>query len=157
MTQYCTCPTCAQSPARPAAIVQAQMETISGARVVMQPGWTLAHWSGADFANMCSIEIHNFVQLGHKLRVGSSFYLFTGPVPNQMPQGLNLMGLGGPNRYTVDSVLGNQMEVFYKGNGQANPAEVAVRLGCGGTISFNQARQATAFNATGNVPTITIS
>ncbi|MES2264587.1 MAG: hypothetical protein V4724_39315 [Pseudomonadota bacterium] len=132
------------------------METISGARVIMQPGWTLAHWSGANFAAMTSIEIHNFQQLGHKLRVGASFYLYTGAVPGARPQQLALMGLGGGNRYTIDHVIGNQLEVFYKGNNAANPAEVTVRLGCGGTIAFNGARQATGFNVTANVPRLTI-
>jgi hypothetical protein len=131
------------------------METIGGARVVMQPGWTLAHWSGANFTDMCSIEIHNFVQAGHKLRVGASFYLYTGAVPLQKPAQLSLLGLGGPNRYTIDHLIGNQLEIYRKGNGN-NPAEVTVWLGCGGTITFNPARQATGVNPSVNVPTITI-
>jgi hypothetical protein len=122
----------------------------------MQPGWTLAHWSGANFSDMTSIEIHNFQQLGHKLRVGASFYLYTAAPPIPRPRQLALQGLGGGNRYTIGHVIGNQLEVFYKGNTAANPAEVTVRLGCGGTITFNAARQATAFNATANLPTITI-
>ena len=122
----------------------------------MQPGWTLVHWSSADFINMESIEIHDFQQLGHKLRAGVSFYLYQGPVPAGLPRQLLLMGLGGNRRYTIDHTLGNQMEVFYKVNAAANPAEVTVNLGCGGSITFNGARQATGFNPTVNLPIITI-
>jgi hypothetical protein len=157
MTRYCTCPTCAQSPAQPNNIVQGGMELIAGARVVMQAGWTLAHWSGVNFTDMHTIEIHDFQQLGHKLRVGASFYLYTGAVPAARPAQLSLMGLGGPNRYTIDHLIGNQLEVFYKGTAAANPSEVTVRLGCGGTITFNGARQATGFNVTANLPTIPIA
>lgn len=158
MAQYCTCPICALSVARPANNPpQGPIEQIQGARVVMQAGWTLAHWSGAVFNVMSSVEIHDFQQQEHKLRVGASFYLYQGAAPNGRPAQLRLMGLGGANLYTIDSVLGNQMEIFYKANnGGGNPAEVTARLDCGGSITFNNARQATAFNATGNLPTVTI-
>jgi hypothetical protein len=156
MAQYCTCVTCTQSPARPAQFVQGPIEAIQGARVVMQPGWTLAHWSSVNFVNMTSVEIHNFQRQGHKLRIGASFYLYTGVVPAGRPQQLALMGLGGGYRYTINYVIGNQLEVFYKSNVVGNPAEVTVRLGCGGTITFDGGRQATQFNVTDDRPTITI-
>jgi hypothetical protein len=122
----------------------------------MLPGWTLAHWSRVDFTTMESIEIHDFWQLGHKLRVGVSFYLYQGAVPAARPRQLSDMGLGGGRRYTIDHTLGNEMEVFYKGNEAANPAEVAINLGCGGSITFNAARQATDFEQRPTVPILTI-
>ena len=145
MAMYCICPTCKQSQAQPNNIVQGPIEQIKGARVGMLPGWTLAHWSGKNFTIMESIEIHDFHQLGHKLRVGVSFYLYQEALPVAIPQQLRLMGLGGGNRYTINDTLGNEMKVFYKGNEAANPAEVTVCLGCGGSITFNGARQATDF------------
>jgi hypothetical protein len=69
MAQYCTCATCVNSIAQPAQRVQTDMESIQGAQVVMQQGWTLVHWSAADFTEMKSTEIHNFIQRGYKFRV----------------------------------------------------------------------------------------
>ena len=122
----------------------------------MQAGWTLAHWSGRRFGTMQSIEIHDFVHLEHKLRVGVSFYLYKGAAPAGMPPGLQLMGLGGGYRYTIDHTLGNQMPIFYKDDAAATPAEVTIKLGCGGSITFNAARQAAAFNVTDHKPIIPI-
>ncbi|MBN6152400.1 hypothetical protein JR065_18840 [Xanthomonas sp. AmX2] len=157
MTQYCICATCTGSAAQPAERAQGQMESIQGAQVAMQQGWTLAHWSAADFATMCSTEIHNFQQPGHKLRVGASFYLYQGNAPNVRPQQLRLLGLGGNHRYTIDYAASHGLEIFYKTNAAANPAEVAVILGCGGTITFDQqTRQATGHNVSDRKPIITI-
>jgi hypothetical protein len=66
------------------------------------------------------------------------------------------MGLGGNNRYTIDSVIGNGLNIFYKGNAGANPAEVAVVLGCGGEITFDGQGRATATNVNDRLPIITI-
>lgn len=156
MARYCTCPICTQSPAQPNNIVPGPVEQIRGARVGMLPGWTLAHWSRADFASMTSIEIHDFWQLGHKLRVGVSFYLYQEAAPAVGPRQLFAMGLGGGRRYTIDHTLGNEMEVFYKGNVAANPAEVTINLGCGGSITFNAARQATDFDQRLTLPILRI-
>ncbi|WP_295580019.1 hypothetical protein [uncultured Lamprocystis sp.] len=97
---------------------------------------------------MLSVEIHQFVQLGHKFRVGASFYLYQGALPKSRPQQLQLLDLGGNKRYTINHTLGNQMSVFYKGSNLADPAEVTIVLGCGGSITFDGTRQATGFNAT---------
>lgn len=156
MAQYCTCPICVLSPARPAQFVQGPIEAIQGAKVIMQPGWTLAHWSPARFTDMTSIEIHNFQQLGYRLRVGVSFYLYKGPPQRSLSPALVRMGIGGSYRYTIDHLIGNRLEVFYKSSEKADPAEVTVNLGCGGTITFDANRQATDFHATNNRPIITI-
>ncbi len=156
MARYCSCPICKRSPAQPNNIVPGPVEQIRGARVVMAPGWTLAHWSRADFITMQSTEYHDFWQLGHKLRVGASFYLYHGAAPAARPPQLRFMGLAGGHRYTIDHILGNQMDVFYKGSALANPWEVTVNLGCGGSITFDAARRATGFNPTGARPVLTI-
>ena len=157
MARYCTCAICGNSTARPNNIVPGPVEQIRGGRVEMQAGWTLAHWSGANFNIMHSIEIHDFVRLEHKLRVGVSFYLYRGPAPAGGPPELAIMGLGGGYRYTIDHNWGNQMATFYKGNPAANRPEVTVQLGCGGSITFDAARQATGFNATDNKPIVPIA
>ena len=157
MTQYCSCATCQASVAQPAERVQDRMETIQGARVAMQPGWILAHWSSANFTVMESTEIHNFMRLGHKYRVGASFYLYKAPPPANQPAQLQLMGLGGNNRYTIDHVIAGQLDIYYKVGPNSNPAEVAVILGCGGTITFDQnTRQATGIAVNNLHPVITI-
>lgn len=157
MARYCTCAICSNSTARPNNLVPGPVEQIRGGRVEMQAGWTLAHWSGANFNIMHSIEIHDFVQLEHKLRVGVSFYLYKEAAPAGRPPGLQRMGLGGGYRYTIDHNFGNQMPIFYKGNAAANPAEVTVNLGCGGSITFDGDRQALRFNATDHKPILTIT
>lgn len=155
MTMYCTCATCRQSPAQPNAIVQGRAETIPGPLVNLQAGWTLAHWSAANFNQMHSTEIHNFVQRGHKFRVGASFYLYPGPAPANMPGQLRQMGLGGRIRYTIDHNAANGLLVYQKVLG--NPMEVAVVLGCGGYITFDNAHQATGAAVNPNqLPTLTI-
>ena len=157
MAMYCTCAICRQSAAQPNGIVQGPLEQILGAPVQMQPGWTLAHWSGRRFDTMRSIEIHDFVRLEHKLRAGVSFYLYQEDAPAALPAQLRLLGLGGGYRYTIGHTLGNQMSIFYKGNAAANPAEVTVNLGCGGSITFDGDRQALRFNATDHKPILTIT
>jgi hypothetical protein len=134
MTMYCTCSTCRQSPAKPAAMTQAEMEIISGAKVEMKEDWVLAHWSKVDFSEMNSIEIHNFHQKGYKPLIGASFYLYTNTPPSSRPKQLQLQGLGGNKRYTINYSQGRAMEIYYKGSADANPAEVTVVLGCGGSI-----------------------
>ncbi len=157
MTMYCTCAVCQQSPAQPNAVVQGRAEIIPGALINMAPGWTLAHWSAANFNQMLSTEIHDFQQIGHKFRVGASFYLYQGPAPDNMPNQLGLMGLGGQNRYTIDHNVANaNLRVYTKTQG--NPQEVAVVLGCGGSIAFDGNRAATgAVTNPDNLPILTIS
>ena len=138
MAYYCQCSTCKQAKGAPKKPVQAVVETIEGARVDMQDGWTLAHYSKADFETMEPTEVHDF---GGKYYVGASFFLYTGTVPGY-PNALRLMGIGGGKCYKIGSALGNQMKVYYKKKGST---EVAIRLGCGGTISFDKDRNATGF------------
>ena len=159
MAMYCTCATCLAQPGQPNNVVQADAEHIPEERVYMEAGWTLCHWSSRPFQTMQSREIHHFVQLEHKLRVGVSFYVFKEPVPMARPHGLAMFGLGGGVRYTIGPVLGNQMHIFYKGNALANPREVAIYLGCGGSITFDNSspKSATGFQETNVCPILTIN
>jgi len=153
MAMYCICEVCKQSQASPSAgMVQGPLEQIPGEKVKMNPGWTLVHWSGKEFDTMKSTEIHDFFVLRHELRVGVSFYLYKGAAPNALPNQFSRLGLGGGYRYTIDPTLGNKMQIYYKGDSNHNPAEVTVKLGCGGTITFNQARQATIYNPSDRKP-----
>ncbi len=159
MAMYCTCNTCRAQGGQPHNIVPGDAEHIPGERVYMQEGWMLCHWSSRDFQMMQSREIHHFVRLEHKLRVGVSFYLYKGPVPIAQPQGLSMVGLGGRFRYTIGPHLGNRMKIYYKGNALANPREVAVCLGCGGSITFDDSspKSATNFQDTDVRPVLTIN
>ncbi|MEE2837045.1 MAG: hypothetical protein VYB65_13585 [Myxococcota bacterium] len=143
MTMYCNCSVCSVSPAQPNTIVQGRAELIPGAPLAMEPGSVLAHWSGAKFDTMQSIEIHAFQQRGHCLRTGSSFYYYRDGAPRLMPAQLKMLGLGGRIRYTVGAEFGGTLQVYQKVQGQ--PQEVTVMLGCGGTLSFNADREATGY------------
>jgi hypothetical protein len=94
-------------------LIQGRNETINGGAVVLAPGQTLAHRSGADFADMSTREIHNFVQLGSALKTGVSFYLYNGPVPAATPVQLGLMGLGGGYCYIIDQATSVGMQIYY--------------------------------------------
>ena len=146
MTMYCTCTTCKTSPAQPKAPDQDRAETIPGAPVILTPGQTLAHWSARTFTQLLSTEIHDFVQKGHGFRVGASFFLYDGAPPTAMPKALSRLGLGGTLRYTIDAATANAgMQIYRKVTG--NPQEVAVVLGCGGSITFDAAGAATGIDA----------
>ncbi len=135
-------------------MVQGPIEQIRGKKVEMEAGWTMVHWSGNKFDKMVSTEIHEFSNLDPKLSVGVSFYLHKGAPPANQPKGLKLAGIGGGYRYTIDPTLGNKMQIYYKTDPNNNPAEVTVKLGCGGTITFNQDRKATGYNQTNKNPVI---
>ena len=154
MAKHCTCTTCKKSPAKPKSrdAKSAQPEQIEGAKVEMKDGWTLAHWSDREFRNLYSTEFHNFVQLGDMCWVGASFFLFTTPdVPSEIPKSLVLLNLGGDKRYTIGAEIGKRLDVFYKSRNPGNPPEVAVRLGCGGSITFED-YTATDVNPTDTQP-----
>lgn len=142
MAYYCTCNKCKKSPAQPARLTPGPVEQVTGNRVQMQPEWTLAHWSGVNFDQMLSTEIHNFIIKGNKPMVGCSFYLYKGQAAASKPRQLKLLGLGGNNRYTINSDIGHQLEMYYKGRETDNPVEVTVVVGCGGSIRFNQQKEA---------------
>jgi hypothetical protein len=113
------------------------MEVVAGSFVMMEPGWTLAHWGPAIFQQLYSTEIHRFSQYG-KPMVGASFYLYKGPAPAAAPKEFSRLGIGGRCRYTIGWDLGNQVNAYYKDlNPKGDKIEVAVILGCGGYISFN--------------------
>lgn len=150
MTMYCTCDTCKQSPVKPHG-VQGRMEEIEGLFVMMEPGWTLAHWGPANFQYLHSTEIHHCVHLGGKPMVGASFYLYKGPAPNVAPNEFSMLQIGGGCRYTIDWVLGNQINAFYKSR-LGNSREVAVALGCGGSITFDGHRNGVSYYYTGTPP-----
>lgn len=144
MVMYCTCIDCLPGPGQPNAVIVGEAEPIRGALTVIQAGWTLAHWSANDFNLMRSREIHCFHQGQHQFRVGASFYLYHGGVvPLAAPQQLAVMGLGGPIRYTINQAVAEAtgLQVYVKTPGA--PSEVAVILGCAGSIAFDAAHQAT--------------
>lgn len=149
MTMYCTCKTCKQLPIKRHGS-QGSMEVIQGSFVMMEPGWTLAHWGPVNFQRLYSTEIHRFINLGDKPMVGASFYLFKGLAPDVPPKEFSMLQIGGGCRYTIDSVLGNQMNVLYKFR-IGNLREVTVALGCGGYITFN-GRKGVSYYYTGMPP-----
>lgn len=156
MTMYCTCSICTSSPVKPNGD-QGKAEVIEGDALEMRDNWMLVHWSKADFTRMLSTEIHYFKRLGHKFRVGSSFYLYRTQPPERMPGGFKQLGLGGRRRYTIGPDLARQMTVYLKGTSTANPAEVAVMLGCGGSITFDQNGTGTGYGPTPDIPRLTLA
>jgi hypothetical protein len=103
---------------------------------------------------MKTIEILKFVQEGHKLRTGCSFYYYLGAAPAAAPNQLSMMGLGGGYRYTIDHVLGNTMTIYQKVAG--NPLEVSVLVGCGGDITFDERRGVAYHPVVDQTPILTI-
>ncbi len=151
MTLYCKCAVCKASPAQPKDLVQGSAEIIPGDEIYeMQEGSKLVHWSNANFEKMQSREIHLFEKLGNLYRTGCSFYYYTENVPQKLPKQLELMGLGGAYRYTIDPELGKDLLMYKKVEG--NPQEVAVVVGCGGYIKFNAAKQAIEYRQVGTQP-----
>jgi hypothetical protein len=151
MTMYCNCETCKQIPIKPHGS-PGPMEQIEGLFVMMEPGWTLAHWGPPNIQRLYSKEIHLFVHLGKKPMVGASFYLFKGEAPNVPPKEFSMLGIGGVCRYTIDWDLGNQINAFYKHSiPRGDHPEVAVALGCGGYITFN-GREGVSYYYTGTPP-----
>jgi hypothetical protein len=121
----------------------------------MEEGWVLIHWSNANFSELTSTEVHNFLQAGPRLQVGASFYLYKKQecVPDGIPAQLRMMGLGGANRYVVGPEIGNQLRAYYKPKSAGgDEVEVTVILGCGGRIMFNSQRQATGTATTSTQP-----
>jgi hypothetical protein len=148
MPSYCTCHTCATSPARPHAIVHGTPEIVSGALLQLSPGDSLVHWSGRGFVNMMSTEIAWIQRRGINPRpVCASFYWYRAgtEIPLACPQGLKVMGLAGPNRYSISAAVSSAygMSIYVKGAiGAGASTEVVVALGCGGYITFNDERNA---------------
>ncbi|MFD2178073.1 hypothetical protein [Veronia pacifica] len=155
MAYFCSCNKCKASPAKPKSGTKSPIEEVSGFKVNMIEGWVLVHWSGAKFEQMFSTEVHNFKTRGNHM-VGSSFFLCKHGIPAGIPKSLSLLGLGGSQKYTIDSEIGNQLEVYYKGNKTEIDTypEVTVVLGCGGSIGFNDQNEAVSINPSLCVPII---
>jgi len=136
MAQYCVCSTCQNSPAQPNELILGNPEIVSGSPVFLAPGDTLVHWSGGRFSSILSTEIADIQATGTKM-VCASFYLYRSgtPLPTRCPGSLTSFGLAGQYRYTIDNSIGN-IPIFLKSNTPANPAEVVVILGCGGSLSY---------------------
>jgi len=136
MAQYCVCSTCQHSPAQPNTLILGNPEIVSGAPVFLGPGDTLVHWGRARYPSILSTEIAHIQPLAIKV-VCASFYLYRNgtPLPTRCPTSLTALGIAGQYRYTIDNNIGN-VPIFLKSNTPANPAEVVVVLGCGGSIAY---------------------